>query len=180
MAPLKIWIAARATTGPSPLRIRIASAAFEQQPLKIKIAKATIGREAMDSKSMNIINRSMSKNSQSSSSKDMDEDSLYSPTNEKNNLACSILHSSPALSAASAMVTNTATFEEQNEQMPMEEDAMLEKLNISSDGFVPIDQIKKIVLGTIKDKLGESTKSSLTYAKPYTKRIDNLKIPTGY
>ncbi|KAL8507331.1 hypothetical protein ACS0TY_018031 [Phlomoides rotata] len=62
----------------------------------------------------------------------------------------------------------------------MEEDTMLEKLNISSDGLVPIDQIKETVLGTIKDKLRESTKSSLTYAKPYTKRIENLKKPAGY
>ncbi|KAL8483744.1 hypothetical protein ACS0TY_026430 [Phlomoides rotata] len=63
---------------------------------------------------------------------------------------------------------------------PMEEDAILQTLNISSDGFVPIYQIKEIVIGTIKDKLGESTKSSLTYAKWYTKRIDSLKMLACY
>ncbi|KAL8463949.1 hypothetical protein ACS0TY_033767 [Phlomoides rotata] len=62
----------------------------------------------------------------------------------------------------------------------MEEETILEKLNISFDELVSIDQIKKIMFGTIKDKLGKNTKSSLTYNKSYTKRIDNLKMSTGY
>ena len=35
-------------------------------------------------------------------------------------------------------------------------------------------------MGTIKDKYDVSAKSSLTYAKPYTARIDSLKMPAGY
>ena len=35
-------------------------------------------------------------------------------------------------------------------------------------------------MGNIKDKYEVATKSSLTYASPYTTRIDSFKIPTGY
>ncbi|XP_070017644.1 uncharacterized protein [Nicotiana sylvestris] len=35
-------------------------------------------------------------------------------------------------------------------------------------------------MGTIKDKYDVAAKSSLAYAKPYTTRIDSLKIPAGY
>ncbi|KAL8553314.1 hypothetical protein ACS0TY_001836 [Phlomoides rotata] len=62
-----------------------------------------MGREAMDYENVNVITRSMFNDSQSSSSKDMDEDSLYSSANKENNSACSTPHSSLALSAASAM-----------------------------------------------------------------------------
>ncbi|KAL0420990.1 UNVERIFIED_CONTAM: hypothetical protein Slati_3121900 [Sesamum latifolium] len=33
---------------------------------------------------------------------------------------------------------------------------------------------------TIQNKLDGRTKSSITYVKPYTQRIDNLKMPVGY
>lgn len=35
-------------------------------------------------------------------------------------------------------------------------------------------------MGTIKDKYMVAAKPSLTYVKPYTTRIDSLKIPVGY
>jgi len=35
-------------------------------------------------------------------------------------------------------------------------------------------------MGTFKDKYKVATKSSLTYARPYTARIDSLKMPAGY
>ncbi|KAL8553315.1 hypothetical protein ACS0TY_001837 [Phlomoides rotata] len=44
---------------------------------------------------------------------------------------------------------------------PMEGDATLEKLNISSNELVPIDQINEIVFGTIKDKLEKRTSHPL-------------------
>ncbi|KAL8499053.1 hypothetical protein ACS0TY_022134 [Phlomoides rotata] len=194
MTPVTIRVSARATTGPSPLRIRAASKASEKQPLMIKIRRATTEWEAMDSESMNVITRSMSKDSQSSSSKDMNEDSLLSHANEENNSTCSTPHSSPVLNAVSAIVTDVATFKDQKEKMAsmmktieelttriqsqdaqitkllsnanntdtsrdkgkgiaeehykvetfatcqlIEEVTMVEKQNISSNGFVPID-----------------------------------------
>lgn len=35
-------------------------------------------------------------------------------------------------------------------------------------------------MGTIKDKYKVSKNSSLTYARPYTQRIDSLEIPASY
>ncbi|KAL0293870.1 UNVERIFIED_CONTAM: hypothetical protein Sradi_6915800 [Sesamum radiatum] len=35
-------------------------------------------------------------------------------------------------------------------------------------------------MGTIQNKLDGNSKLSMTYTKPYTQRIDNLKMPVGY
>ena len=51
---------------------------------------------------------------------------------------------------------------------------------VSSDGMIPINQTKEFIMGTIKDKYEVATKSSLTYESPYTARIDNLKMSSGY
>ena len=53
-------------------------------------------------------------------------------------------------------------------------------LQVSADGSIPVDQLKEIILGTIKDKYEGTLKYSLTYAKPYTQRIDQLKMPISY
>ncbi|KAK3026904.1 hypothetical protein RJ639_041373 [Escallonia herrerae] len=48
------------------------------------------------------------------------------------------------------------------------------------EGSIPVDQLREFIMGTIKDKLKGPTKSSLTYAKPYTQKIDLLRMPIGY
>ena len=53
-------------------------------------------------------------------------------------------------------------------------------LQVLADGSIHVDQLKEIILGAIKDKYERILKSSLTYAKPYTQRINQLKIPVGY
>ena len=53
-------------------------------------------------------------------------------------------------------------------------------IQVSSDETISIKQIKDFIKGTIKEKYEVATKSSLTYASPYTTRIDSFKIPTGY
>ncbi|KAL7152972.1 hypothetical protein ABFS83_04G134500 [Erythranthe nasuta] len=55
-----------------------------------------------------------------------------------------------------------------------------EEFQISSEGLIPIDQLKEFIMGTIKDKFNEGSKPSSTYTKPYTLRVDDLKMPTGY
>ncbi|CAA0809067.1 Unknown protein, partial [Striga hermonthica] len=50
----------------------------------------------------------------------------------------------------------------------------------SSMGMVPIDQLKDFIMGTIKDKLDGGSKSTHSYVKPYSPRIDNLRMPVGY
>ncbi|KAL0430531.1 UNVERIFIED_CONTAM: hypothetical protein Sradi_0679100 [Sesamum radiatum] len=54
------------------------------------------------------------------------------------------------------------------------------ELQVSSDGLIHVDQLKEFIEGTIRSKIEGSSKSSLTYSKPYTPRIDNLKMPMGY
>ncbi|KAH7865327.1 hypothetical protein Vadar_005207 [Vaccinium darrowii] len=51
---------------------------------------------------------------------------------------------------------------------------------LSSSGMIPMDQLKDFILGTIKDKYEQTPKSFSTYVKPYTRRIDLIKMPAGY
>ncbi|KAL0285724.1 UNVERIFIED_CONTAM: hypothetical protein Sangu_2765900 [Sesamum angustifolium] len=51
---------------------------------------------------------------------------------------------------------------------------------MSSDGLIPVNQLKEFIEGTIRSKIEESSKSSLTCSKSYTPRIDSLKMPMGY
>ncbi|WMV24911.1 hypothetical protein MTR67_018296 [Solanum verrucosum] len=57
---------------------------------------------------------------------------------------------------------------------------MIKEIHISVAGLIPIDQLKNFIIEAIKDKSECSSKFSLTYSKPYTRRIDNLKMFEGY
>ncbi|KAL0308922.1 UNVERIFIED_CONTAM: hypothetical protein Sradi_5834500 [Sesamum radiatum] len=70
--------------------------------------------------------------------------------------------------------------EEPTKQHYTENDKYAKELQISSDGLIPVDQLKEFIEGTIRSKIEESTKSSLTYSKLYTPRIDSFKMPMGY
>ncbi|KAL0378757.1 UNVERIFIED_CONTAM: hypothetical protein Sradi_3181200 [Sesamum radiatum] len=59
-------------------------------------------------------------------------------------------------------------------------DKFAKELQVSSDRLIHVDQLKEFIEGTIRRKIEGSSKSSLTYSKPYTPRIDNLKMPMGY
>ncbi|KAL0345479.1 UNVERIFIED_CONTAM: hypothetical protein Sradi_4379200 [Sesamum radiatum] len=59
-------------------------------------------------------------------------------------------------------------------------DKSAKELQVSSNGLIPVDQLKEFIEGTIRSKIEGSSKSSLTYSEPYTPRIDNLKMPMGY
>ncbi|KAL0454266.1 UNVERIFIED_CONTAM: hypothetical protein Slati_0765800 [Sesamum latifolium] len=66
-------------------------------------------------------------------------------------------------------------------QQPNErEKSSTKELQVSSEGLIPVDQLKEFIMGTIQNKLGGSSKSSMTYTKPYTQRINDLKMPVGY
>ncbi|XP_012847096.1 PREDICTED: uncharacterized protein LOC105967079 [Erythranthe guttata] len=60
------------------------------------------------------------------------------------------------------------------------EKSSAEEFQVSSEGLIPIDQLKEFIMGTIKNKFDEGSKSSSTYTKPYTLRVDDLKMPIGY
>ncbi|KAL0439253.1 UNVERIFIED_CONTAM: hypothetical protein Slati_2408300 [Sesamum latifolium] len=61
-----------------------------------------------------------------------------------------------------------------------EKDKYANELQISFDGLIYMDQLKEFIEQTIKRKIEGSSKSSLTYSKPYTQRIDSLKMPMDY
>ncbi|KAL0295944.1 UNVERIFIED_CONTAM: hypothetical protein Sradi_6646500 [Sesamum radiatum] len=54
------------------------------------------------------------------------------------------------------------------------------EFQISSEGLILVHQLKEFIEGTIRSKIEESSKSSLTYSKPYTPKIDGLKMPMDY
>ncbi|WMV49519.1 hypothetical protein MTR67_042904 [Solanum verrucosum] len=56
----------------------------------------------------------------------------------------------------------------------------IKEIHLSTGGLIPIDQLKNFIIEAIKDKFESPSKFSSTYAKPYTQRIDNLKMPEGY
>ena len=43
-----------------------------------------------------------------------------------------------------------------------------------------VQQLQDMITNTIRAQYGGSSTSSLTYSKPYTKRIDNIRMPNGY
>ncbi|KAK4385723.1 hypothetical protein Sango_2696300 [Sesamum angolense] len=59
-------------------------------------------------------------------------------------------------------------------------DKYAKEFQISSDGLIPVVQLKEFIEGTIRSNIEGSSKSSFTYSKPYTPRIDSLKMPMGY
>ncbi|KAL0322477.1 UNVERIFIED_CONTAM: hypothetical protein Sangu_1867000 [Sesamum angustifolium] len=61
-----------------------------------------------------------------------------------------------------------------------EKDKSAKELQISTDGLIPVDQLKEFIEGTIRSKIEGSSRSSFTYSKLYTLRIDSLKMPMGY
>ncbi|CAA0832644.1 Unknown protein, partial [Striga hermonthica] len=68
----------------------------------------------------------------------------------------------------------------EDEVKQTEKEKSSSEIHVSSSGLIPTDQLKEFIMGTIKDKFDGGSKSSLTYSKPYTQRIDSLKMPTGY
>ena len=63
---------------------------------------------------------------------------------------------------------------------PAKKALFVKKMSVSYEGMIPLDRLKEFIEGTMKDKYEVSTKSSHMYAKPYTARVDNFKMPAGY
>ena len=57
---------------------------------------------------------------------------------------------------------------------------IMKEFSISPDSTIHVDNLKKFIKGTIKNKIGRSTKSYSCYTKPYTSRVKSLKMPVGY
>ena len=50
-------------------------------------------------------------------------------------------------------------------------------LNFSTDGSISPDQLKELIREAIKDQVGGGSQAFIAYAKPYTQRIDLLRMP---
>ena len=50
-------------------------------------------------------------------------------------------------------------------------------LNFSTEGSISPDLLKELIKETIKDQVGGGSQASSAYAKPYTQRIDLLRMP---
>lgn len=59
-------------------------------------------------------------------------------------------------------------------------ETMIEKIHLLTEGLIPINQLKDLIIEAIKDKSGSLSKFSLTYVKLLTQRINNLEMPEGY
>ncbi|WMV37266.1 hypothetical protein MTR67_030651 [Solanum verrucosum] len=56
----------------------------------------------------------------------------------------------------------------------------IEKIYLSTECLIPIDQLEDFIIKIIEEKSESSSKFSLTYAKSYTKRNDNFEMHEGY
>lgn len=57
---------------------------------------------------------------------------------------------------------------------------LVNEMSVSFEGMMLLHILKKLIEGTIKDKYEIFTKFSHMYAKSYTTRIDNFKMPFDY
>ncbi|XP_030964649.1 uncharacterized protein LOC115985896 [Quercus lobata] len=53
-------------------------------------------------------------------------------------------------------------------------------LKLSADGSISPNQLKELIEEAIKDQVGGGSQLSIAYAKPYTQRIDLLRMPQNY
>ena len=52
--------------------------------------------------------------------------------------------------------------------------------HVKSSGSMTIEQIQDLIANAVKVQLGEGSRRTHLYTKPYTKRVDALRMPHGY
>ena len=52
--------------------------------------------------------------------------------------------------------------------------------HVRSSGLMTIEQIQYLIANAVKAQLGEGSHRTHLYTKPYTKRVDALRMPPGY
>jgi len=52
--------------------------------------------------------------------------------------------------------------------------------NVKSCGSMTIEQIQDLIADAVKAQLGGGSRRTHLYTKPYTKRVDALRMPHGY
>ncbi|KAL0313014.1 UNVERIFIED_CONTAM: hypothetical protein Sradi_5700700 [Sesamum radiatum] len=94
-----------------------------------------------------------------------------------------LIHKTDNIDASNIMWKQVEAHEEaevSTKQRYTENDKSAKELQVSSNRLIPVDQLKEFIEGTIRSKIEGSSKSFLTYSKPYTPKIDSLKMPIGY
>ncbi|CAL8174003.1 unnamed protein product [Prunus armeniaca] len=54
------------------------------------------------------------------------------------------------------------------------------KVDVASVGSLSVQQLQNMIMNTIRVQYRAPSQDMLMYSKPYTRRIDNLQMPTGY
>jgi peptidoglycan hydrolase CwlO-like protein len=54
------------------------------------------------------------------------------------------------------------------------------KNNVDSLGSLSLQQLQDIITNSIRAQYGGPSRDSPTYSKPYTRRINGLRMPSGY
>lgn len=65
-----------------------------------------------------------------------------------------------------------------NEEKETKDSSRLEQS--TSIGSLFVQQLQDMIINTVRAQYGGACTSSLMYSKPYTKRIDNMRMPNGY
>ena len=104
-------------------------------------------------------------------------EALYKTMEDSDVQMASMMNKLESLGESSQATDNPPKLQDLTESSAKQQETQ-NNLQVLADGSILVDQLKKIILGAIKDK--GIPKSSLTYAKPYTQRIDQLKMPVGY
>ncbi|KAL0381902.1 UNVERIFIED_CONTAM: hypothetical protein Slati_4609800, partial [Sesamum latifolium] len=67
-----------------------------------------------------------------------------------------------------------------DEEPPMQESAQKSSHSATSVAALSVQQLQEMIANTIKAQYSGSAQSSPAYSKPYSKRIDALRMPTSY
>ncbi|KAL0413499.1 UNVERIFIED_CONTAM: hypothetical protein Sradi_1551600 [Sesamum radiatum] len=163
--------------------------------VKLVNSKLTTSKSSSSStRSIGVTRRSMSKKLKDSSQmtplteyiqKDLDSlnhasEGLTKHVQEQDAQIARLIHKADNVDASHVMGKQVEAHDEaevSTKQRYTENDKSAKELQVSSDGLIPVDQLKEFIEGKIRSKIEGSSKSSLTYSKPYTPRIDNLKMP---
>ncbi|KAL0368111.1 UNVERIFIED_CONTAM: hypothetical protein Scaly_1030000 [Sesamum calycinum] len=159
-------------------------------------SKLTISKSSNSStKSVGVTTRSMPKklkeSSQMSPLAEYVEKNLHSPSytgltnhvQEQDAQIARLVNKADNVDASHVMGKQVEAHDEVEapaKQHYIEKDKYAKELQISSDGLIPVDKLKEFIEGIIRSKIEGNSKSFLTYSKPYTAKIDSLKIPMGY
>ncbi|KAL0427894.1 UNVERIFIED_CONTAM: hypothetical protein Slati_2964200 [Sesamum latifolium] len=110
-------------------------------------------------------------------------DGLTKHVQEQDAQIARLIHKADNVDASHIMGKQVEAHDEaevSTKQRYAENDKSAKELQVSSHGLILVDQLKEFIKGTIRSKIEGSSTSSLTYSKPYTPRIDSLKMTMGY